>query len=69
MDFKVVAVQVDETGPAVRIGNGGRIADFAPLIVHFEEEEVGELFDVVAVGKAVVAEDGAVVPEALDDGG
>ena len=41
----------------------------AALIVHFEEEEVGELLDVVAVGEAVVAEDGAVVPEALYDGG
>ncbi len=34
---------------------------------HFEEEQVGELLDVVAVGHAVVAQDVAVVPEFLDD--
>ena len=41
----------------------------ALLVVHLEEEQVGELFDVVAVRHAVVAQDVAVVPEALDDGG
>jgi hypothetical protein len=34
---------------------------------HLEEEQVGELLDVVAVGEAVVAEDIAVVPELLDN--
>ncbi len=34
---------------------------------HFEEEQVGKLLDVVAVGHAVVAQDVAVVPEFLDD--
>ncbi|MEA2594697.1 MAG: hypothetical protein QOF01_1166, partial [Thermomicrobiales bacterium] len=34
---------------------------------HLEEEEVGELLDVVAVGEAVVAADVAIVPEFLDD--
>ena len=43
--------------------------EIALLLVHLEEEQVGELFDVVAVGDAVVAQDVAVVPEALDDGG
>jgi hypothetical protein len=56
-------------GPAIGVGNGGGIANFAPLVVHFEEEEVGELLDVIAVGEAVVTQDGAVVPEALDNGG
>ena len=36
---------------------------------HFEKEQVRELLNVVAVGDAIVAEDMAVVPEALDDGG
>lgn len=31
--------------------------------------EVGELFDVIAIGNAVIPQDVAVVPEALDDGG
>ena len=38
-----------------------------PLVGHLEEEQVGELLDVVAVGQAVVAQDVAVVPELLDD--
>ena len=38
-----------------------------PLVRHLQEEQVGELLDVVAVGQAVVAQDVAVVPELLDD--
>ena len=37
------------------------------LVGHLEEQQVGELLDVVAVGHAVVAQDVAVVPEPLDD--
>jgi hypothetical protein len=36
---------------------------------HFEEEEEGELFDVVTVGEAVIAEDVALVPELVNEGG
>jgi hypothetical protein len=36
------------------------------LVGHLEEEEVGELLDVVAVGEAVVAEDVAIVPLLLN---
>ena len=40
---------------------------FTPsLLGHFEEEEEGELFDVVSVGETVVAEDVAVVPAFVD---
>jgi len=38
------------------------------LVVHFEEKEIRELFDVIAVTDAVVPKDVAVVPEPLDDG-
>jgi hypothetical protein len=31
-------------------------------VVHFEEEKIGELLDIVAIGYAVVAEEIAVVP-------
>ena len=41
----------------------------AVLVVHLQEEEVGQLLDIVAIGQPVIAQDGAVVPEALDDGG
>ena len=38
------------------------------LVGHLEEEQVGELLDIVAIGDAVVPQDVAVVPQALDDG-
>ena len=69
MVFQVGAVAAHQAGPAIGVGDGAGVADFAPLVVHFEEEEVGQLLDVVAVGEAVVAQDGTVVPQALDDGG
>jgi hypothetical protein len=57
-------------GSAVLNRDGAGFAEHAAvLVVHLEEEQVGELLDVVAVGHAVVAQDVAVVPEALDDGG
>lgn len=34
---------------------------------HLEEQQVRQLLDVVAVGKAIVADDVAVVPEFGDD--
>ena len=39
------------------------------LVRHFEEEQIGELLDVIAIGEAVIAEDVAVVPEFVDEGG
>lgn len=51
-------------------GDDGGFAEQGGLLVgHFEEQQVGELFDVVAIADAIVAEDVAVVPEFLDDGG
>ena len=41
----------------------------AALIGHLEEQQVGELLDLVAIAHAVVAQHVAVVPELLDDGG
>jgi hypothetical protein len=37
------------------------------LVVHLEEEEIGELLDVVAVGNPVIAEEVAVVPDFVDE--
>jgi hypothetical protein len=34
---------------------------------EFEEQQHAELFEVVAIGEPVVAEDGAVAPEFLDN--
>ena len=37
------------------------------VLVHLEEEQIGELLDVIAVAHPVIAEDVTVVPEFLDD--
>src|SRR5208337_4184749 len=42
---------------------------FRMLVGHLEEEEEGELLDVVAVAHSVIAEDVAEVPEFLYDCG
>ena len=36
------------------------------LVGHLEEQQIGELLDIVAIAHAVVAKDVAVVPELLD---
>jgi len=66
---KVFAVQVFEAVPAQVLGDDGGFAvrRFGLLVRHFQEEQEGELFDVVTVREAVIAEEIAVVPEFLDD--
>jgi hypothetical protein len=39
------------------------------FIRHLEEQQVGELLDVIAVADPVIPQDVAVIPHALDDGG
>jgi len=60
-----IAVQPDQRGPVEpgRDGRGLVIGRLGPLVGHLEEQQVGELLDVVPVGEAVVAEDIAIVPE------
>jgi hypothetical protein len=41
----------------------------AALVRHLEEQQVGELLDVVAIAHPVVAQEVAVVPDLLDEGG
>ena len=65
------AVHFHEAGPVVVIGDGGLLVvrRAGSLVVHFEEEEIGELLDVVAVGDPVVTEEIAVVPDFVDEVG
>ena len=68
---KVVAVppqqaRTSHSPPAP--GFPGCRAALAALVGHLQEQQIGELLDVVAVAHAVVAQDVAVVPEFLDDG-
>jgi len=37
------------------------------LVGHFEEEQISELLHIIAIRKAIVAQDVAIVPEFLDE--
>ena len=68
---QVVAVLLEQAGPTVLVGNLARliVRGLRALGGHLEEEQVRQLLDVVAITHPVVAQDIAVVPEFLDDGG
>ncbi len=68
---QIVAVPLEEAGPIVVAGNlaGLVVRRLRPLVSHLEEEQVRQLFDVIAIAHPVIAEDVAVVPELLDDRG
>jgi hypothetical protein len=68
MRFEIVAVKFDECVPTEAFRDGTRFVEgrFGLLIGHFEEEQIRQLFHVIAVGETVVAEDVAVVPKLLD---
>lgn len=51
----------------VRRDDAGFAEKLRVLVIHLEKEQVGELFHVIAIGDAIVTQDVAVVPEALDD--
>jgi len=38
-----------------------------PLIGHFEEDQIGDLLDIIPVAHAVVTQDVGVVPDFIDD--
>lgn len=63
------AVFFEQGAPAQLFRDGAGLAKQGILIVHFQEDEIGKLLDVIAIGNAVVAQDIAVVPDALNDGG
>jgi hypothetical protein len=75
VDFERDAVEFDEGGPGVFFRDYGRVVltlragRQGALMGHLEEEQEGELLDVIAVGEAIVAEDVAVAPEFGDKGG
>ena len=69
MDFKRIALDIQQAGPVVALGDGrGLVERRARLLIgHLEKEQKRQLFDVVAIGESIIAEDVAVVPEFLDD--
>ena len=69
MNLQRVAVEREQTRPAVGIGIRAVLAEHAPARRPSSGTAVGQLLDIVAVGHAIVAQHVAVVPQALDDGG
>ena len=58
---------LEEARPVKPCGDAGRLIErrSGPLIRHLQENEVGELLDVVPVADAIVTEDITVVPDLL----
>jgi hypothetical protein len=56
-------------GPVVVLGDGGLLVVWrtGPRVIHLQEQEIGELLDLFAVGDTVVAEQVAVVPDFVDE--
>ena len=69
VSFERQAVELDEAGPVVIVGDGGLlvVGRAGPLVVHLEKEKIGELLDVVAVRDSVIAEEVAIVPDFVDE--
>ena len=66
---QLVAVPLHQAGPVIagEYRAGLVVGRPAALVGHLQEQQIGELLDVVAVAHAVVTQDVAVVPEFLDD--
>ena len=62
-----LALEVEQRRPVVALGHDPVETELALLVGHLEEQQVGELLEVVAVRQPVVPEDVAVVPQLVDD--
>ncbi len=74
MRFERLAIQdravfVEQRAPAQFFRDGAGLAKLGILIIHFQEDQIGELLDVIAIRDAVIPQDVAVIPDTLDDGG
>ena len=67
MRLQVVAVALQQARPVAVLRDGRQLRPrrLRLLVRHLQEEQVGQLLDVVAVGEAIVPQDVAVVPELL----
>src|SRR6266487_1127973 len=67
--LKSITITAHQALPAVSLRNARKlvIGRLRTLIGHLEEEQIGKLLNIVAVGHAIVSQEVAVVPEALDD--
>ncbi len=71
MMFERDAIQFHQARPVVSLGDDGWmiVGRLRALVRHFEEQQKSELLYVIAVRKTVIAQDVAVVPKFVDEGG
>ena len=69
VDVELVAALAGKLGPLELGGDGVVEAQLGHLVGELEEEQVGDLLDVVAVTNPRVLEDVGVVPDFGGDGG
>jgi len=69
MRFQRLAIQLQQRRPGEFLRHRRRLVErrLRLLIRHLQEEQEGQLLNVVAVRQPVVAKDVAVVPELLDE--
>ena len=61
---QLIAVLLERGRPTVLVRHRAFLVVWrlGALVGHLEEQQIGQLFDIVAIGHAVVAQDVAVVP-------
>ncbi len=67
MRFELLTLQAEQRRPVETLGHDPVEAELVLLLGHLQEQQVGQLLDVVAVRQAVIPQDVAVVPELVDD--
>jgi hypothetical protein len=69
VDLQAVTIQRQQARPVEALGDERRPLERRPrlLVGHLQEQQIRELLDVVTVGEAIVTQDAAVAPQALDE--
>ena len=70
-NFEFGTFLVFQTLPAVLLGNAhiAIVGRFGILIRHFQEDQIGELFQIIAIAHPIVAQGGTETPDFGDDRG
>jgi hypothetical protein len=70
MRFEFFAIFGKQRRPVQIDRDGALLAEHSrAFVVHFQEEKIRELLDVIAIGDAVIPQHVTVIPDALDNRG
>jgi len=68
--LQFIAFQMAQTIPVVPVRDSAGLAQFGDVfVVHFQEQQVGQLFQVVTVRDAVITQHVAIIPDTVHDSG